>query len=102
LLKVDVEGYELVVLEGATETLKRTRMIYIEVDAKNYSVYGKKTEDVAALLDANGFDTYVCDDNGENWRQIKGFASESFNLIAKRRVESARKDAVATSAAARA
>jgi FkbM family methyltransferase len=102
LLKVDVEGYEFVVLEGATETLKRTRLIYIEVDAKNYSHYGKKPGDVVALLEANGFDTFVCDENGENWRDIKGFASESFNLIGKRRAESARKDSAAVPAGARA
>jgi hypothetical protein len=100
-LKVDVEGYELGVLEGASETLKRTRLIYIEVDAKNYSHYGKKAEDVATLLDANGFDTFVCDENGENWREVKGLASESFNLIGKRRVQSAGKEAVAVPAVAR-
>ena len=87
LLKIDVEGYELVVLEGAPECLKRTRLLYIEVDAKNYLHYGKKTGDMAAVLEANGFDTFVCDENGENWREVKDITSESFNLIGKRRAE---------------
>ena len=47
LLKVDVEGYEFVVLEGAVKSLARTRLIYIEVDAANYAHYGRRAEEIA-------------------------------------------------------
>ena len=84
LLKIDVEGFELSVLAGAQQTLRKTRWLYIEVDAGNYSHYGKTVDGVTALLDANGFDTFVSDDQG-NWQEMKGRITESVNLIGRNR-----------------
>lgn len=84
LLKIDVEGYELMVLEGAEESLKRTEWLYIEVDAPNYSRYDKTTGHVTELLDSYGFDTFVSDEAG-NWTRTNGGFSRSVNLIGKKR-----------------
>jgi FkbM family methyltransferase len=87
LLKIDVEGYEFVVLEGATESLKRTQLIYIEVDEQNYSVYGRRTEEMTELLNSNGFDTFVTDENTGKWQPVKGTITGSVNVIGKKRKE---------------
>jgi len=87
LLKVDVEGYEFVVLEGASKSLKRTKLIYIEVDAANYAIYGRRTEEMTELLEANGFDTFISDENG-NWHSVTGVITGCANVIGKRRQES--------------
>jgi len=84
LLKIDVEGYELIVLAGARESLRRTQWLYIEVDAQNYAHYGQSVETVTTLLDQHGFDAFICDDSGE-WREVKGTISEPVNLIGKKR-----------------
>jgi FkbM family methyltransferase len=91
LLKVDVEGYEFVVLEGAVKSLKRTRLIYIEVDAANYSHYGRRTEEMIDLLNSHGFDTFVSDEDGK-WSEVTGTITGSVNVIGKKRSERAAKD----------
>jgi FkbM family methyltransferase len=55
LLKVDVEGYEKPVFEGAPETLARTRAIYFEVYERNFERFGYSTRDVLCMLDEGGF-----------------------------------------------
>jgi FkbM family methyltransferase len=53
LLKLDVEGFELNVLRGATETLARTECVCFEVSRRS-SLYGYTSEDVVATLEAAG------------------------------------------------
>ena len=84
LLKIDVEGFELSVLEGATKSLERTQWLYMEVEAENYSKYGKTTESVMAILDAHGFDSFYCDEYGK-WQPIKQSIPRAINLIGKKR-----------------
>lgn len=91
LLKIDVEGFELSVLEGARESLKRTQWLYIEVESQNYSQYGKKAQDVMTILDESGFDAFFCDEKG-NWKQINGAVPQNINLIGKKRDASAMKE----------
>jgi len=55
LLKVDVEGYEKFVFEGAAEVLKRTRCVYFEVSSLHFSRFGYTTHALLALLEAAGF-----------------------------------------------
>jgi len=59
ILKVDVEGAELRVLQGLKKILKTSecRTCYIEVHPDRLSDYGGSVEDIEDLLDACGFDT---------------------------------------------
>lgn len=56
-LKVDVEGFEKYVFEGARCVLERTDCVYFEADERNYSRYGYSTADIIALLKQHGFQT---------------------------------------------
>lgn len=56
LLKIDTEGYELLVLRGATRTLARTACVYFEAIEQNARSYGYTVADVCALLAEAGFD----------------------------------------------
>jgi FkbM family methyltransferase len=50
LLKVDVEGYEKFVFEGATELLKRTECCFFEVSSLHFARFGYTTRDLLKLL----------------------------------------------------
>lgn len=58
-LKIDVEGSELRVLEGARATLTRTRCVNCEMGEDHYRRYGYGMSDLIAYLQQAGFHTYV-------------------------------------------
>lgn len=58
LLKIDVEGYEKFVLEGATSILARTDAVYFESWDLHFEKFGYRLQDILAILDGFGFD--VC------------------------------------------
>lgn len=68
-MKIDVEGAELAVLEGATETLQHScELVYCEVhqpagqpDMTSIEDYGHEPDEVTAFLDAHGYDVRVID-----------------------------------------
>jgi FkbM family methyltransferase len=55
LLKIDVEGFELFVLRGASDTLKRTASVYVEVWDERSRRFGYRARDVIAILRDAGF-----------------------------------------------
>jgi FkbM family methyltransferase len=55
LLKVDVEGYEKPVFDGAAEIFAKTCSIYFEVSKRHFSWFGYKMSDVLELLKSRGF-----------------------------------------------
>jgi FkbM family methyltransferase len=55
LLKLDVEGCEKFVIEGARETLEKVKCIYFEVSENNFHNFGYKTEDVLTAIQQSGF-----------------------------------------------
>jgi FkbM family methyltransferase len=56
VLKIDVQGYEPKVLDGAKETiLKNKPVIFIEVEAPQLIIYGWKEEDIFNRLEALGY-----------------------------------------------
>lgn len=59
LLKIDVEGAEMRVLLGGTETLRRTAAIYIEVADPFLKRLGSSAKDVVDFLSRAGFVLYT-------------------------------------------
>lgn len=55
LLKIDTEGYEKFILEGATEILKKVNCIYFEVSQKNFNYFKYQTSDILTLLEQHDF-----------------------------------------------
>ena len=64
LMKLDVEGYEKFVIEGAKETLKKAACIYFEVSDNNFKDFGYKSSDIFRLLEQHGFKLFKR--NGNN------------------------------------
>ena len=55
LLKIDVEGFELPVLQGASQLLRRTRCVLFEVSPENYRRYGYTTQDIRVFFKERNF-----------------------------------------------
>ncbi len=88
LLKVDVEGYEKFVFEGARELLKRTRCVLFEVSSLHFARFGYTTQDVLTLLERTGFNVFRLS-GARGIRSVTvDFDTESYeNLIALRDVD---------------
>ncbi len=50
LMIMDIEGYELHALQGATQVLKKTEMLYIEYAPQQLSEFGSSRQDIIELL----------------------------------------------------
>jgi len=75
LLKIDVEGLEYMVLQGAKRLLRHTDFVQFESWEVRSRKYGYSTQDVIHLLEGCGFHVDV----------PKGYASEKYeNLLARR------------------
>lgn len=59
LLKVDVEGYEKFVFEGAPALLQRTRCVYVEVGRAHFAAFGYSIRDLLVLLEGAGFRLFL-------------------------------------------
>jgi len=60
VLKMDIEGAEVVALSGATKTLKELRKIIVEV-------HGTNLEKVTQIIQGHGFDTKIVSTTGESY-----------------------------------
>ncbi|MGB7759810.1 MAG: FkbM family methyltransferase [Bryobacteraceae bacterium] len=87
LLKIDVEGYELFVLRGASASLLRTKAILFESWQSHFRRYGYGLADVASFLSELGFTIYSV--YGDTLRPlVPGYQSECCeNLLAVRDLE---------------
>jgi FkbM family methyltransferase len=81
VLKIDVEGFEKFVLEGADATLQRTRLVYIEVFEDNFRRFGYSTSSVISMLRARGFSVF--DPQGKEVDDAF-IARDCVNLVARR------------------
>ena len=59
LIKIDVEGYEKFVIQGAKNIIKNTKCIYFEVVEKNYKKYGYTAKEIYDLLQSYGFQLFL-------------------------------------------
>ena len=85
LLKIDVEGYEKFVLEGAKKTLGKTTVIYIEIWDKNFAKFGYQSSDIINKLEAAGFTVYRFNDANQLDRIQAPFVQEKcINVLALR------------------
>jgi len=89
LLKIDTEGYEKFVLEGASNILERCMTIYFEAWEKHYNLYGYTTSDILQLLGDKGFECVAYSYNKELGGQLtiipNNYIAEcNQNLIATR------------------
>lgn len=61
LLKIDVEGYEKHVLQGAERALARTQCVLIETVERNLSSFGTSSGEILQMLRAHGFRLFRVD-----------------------------------------
>jgi hypothetical protein len=59
LLKIDVEGYEMAVLEGAHETLATGTQLQVELHTYLLPEFGYRASDLWRLVDRNGYDVWL-------------------------------------------
>jgi hypothetical protein len=64
LLKIDVEGFEKFVLEGAAKTLAAARNVYIELFDENFARYGYGSREILERLTTAGFTCFVVERDG--------------------------------------
>jgi len=64
LLKVDVEGYEKFVFEGAKKILNNTNCVYFEISKTHFSWFEYKIYDLLELLLDEGFNLFRMHENG--------------------------------------
>lgn len=85
LLKVDVEGYEKFVFEGASNILRRTDCVFFEVSSLHFARFGYTTRDLLELLVAAGFRIFrVSDSAALTAISIKFDTAQFENLVALR------------------
>jgi FkbM family methyltransferase len=91
LLKIDVEGYEKFVLQGASQTLKKTSCIYFEVTETNFIRLGYSTTDILNLLENEGFEIFRMNEVEDELLKISSsYVSEkpsAENLVAVRNLQ---------------
>jgi hypothetical protein len=63
LIKIDVQGAEALVLEGARETLARSRpAIYMEIDEASLARFGSSAEELQSQLSSLDYFMYEADE----------------------------------------
>ncbi len=85
LLKIDTEGFEPYVLEGATHLLQRVDCVYFECSEWNLNRYGRNSWELIRMLESAGFEIFK--PFRESLMRVDGDydASAGGNLVAVRK-----------------
>jgi FkbM family methyltransferase len=62
-LKIDVEGFELFVLNGAEGLLRKTSIIYFEASLESYQTFSYQLKDIIQFLNGLNISVYLMKDN---------------------------------------
>lgn len=82
LIKIDVEGYELRVLEGARQLIDRCHpILFIELDDNNLAEHGDSAQSLIDFLEGYGYSVYNSD-NMEPVTQSYDFTDCHFDIVA--------------------
>lgn len=84
LMKLDVEGYELKVLRGAQNSLKKHKpILFIEVDDDNLTDQGDSARDLIYFLEFNGYNSIHHAETNEKITSSTHFSHCHFDIIAR-------------------
>jgi FkbM family methyltransferase len=84
LVKIDVEGYELKVLKGARQLLRRHQpVLFVEIDDKNLREQGDSASSLVAFLLETGYRSIVHAGTGAPLSPADDYANRHFDLIAR-------------------
>ncbi len=86
IIKIDVEGYEPIVLDGCINTIKKFKpLLYIEITPLWFENIGRSSFELLNLLKSMGYLIFLDDDNV--LKQINDYErisnKEQFNILAK-------------------
>lgn len=86
LLKVDVEGYEKFVFEGAERLLEKTLCLYYESAEDHFNKFGYNCTQLSSILIAKGFDLFRFDNEKLVSIEKSYMSDQAENLVAIRDV----------------
>lgn len=90
LLKIDVEGFELEVLEGAKSILEQPHLLAIIIELNGSGKrYGYSDSDCMKILSANGFDAFKYSPFDRSLKKILSMESNQGNVLFIRNVSEA-------------
>lgn len=105
LLKIDVEGYEKNVLQGAKRTLAKTDAVYFESCEANFAGFGYSSDDLFDLLHESGFCCYTVDpadftlaEVEKGRRCVQGYENLLACRVGQRRLRDASRESVRSGA----
>ncbi len=86
LIKIDTEGAELKVLNGATELLKKeSPVIYFELYEKNISAFGIKASEIISLLEGLNYEVKTLEGEITNTANVESLMVKTDSFIATKK-----------------